>query len=231
MSSANCFTPTWLPRQSGTRSSSCRSRTSPKAGHQQFLALELLRRPGGQRILSLEPDLRPFDVALGVRLPGHEQPLERLGNPDVHGFVRSPQLRLGLLRLEGVEVQRFPVVPNRIPCQELANGALQFPEPIRIGREHDQRIAIAPRAVAPRFQDGKCLLPCRAAGVLRGVRELRPKNHQPGRSLVRNVGARTTGMDLAEGVTFTGLPAQPPGDFFVDIVIRSSGWPGRRPAG
>ena len=104
------------------------------------------------------------------------------------------------------KIQRHSFIPDRIPGNELPDRLVQFLEPGGIRAEKDQGVPIVPGAGATAIKDVGGLLPCRAVGILRRVRVLRPQDHQPGLAVVGNVAAGHAGMDFGKIASGTRPP-------------------------
>ena len=121
-------------------------------GHQQFVVLQLLARPHRQRILAGEPEGLPLDGRgrVAILLHRHQQPLVGLRQPGLDGAVRHGLLRLGLLHLLRVQVQRRHLLgQDRLPGQVLAHCLVQVLQPRPVRGEKHQGVAVEPRRGAP----------------------------------------------------------------------------------
>jgi hypothetical protein len=121
-------------------------------GDQGFVVPELLADPGGEGVVARgEAERLPLDGRLG-RLPGGgQEPVVDLGDSRGDGAVGGDPLGLGLL---GVEVEDELLGEDGLPGEVLPGGLVEVLSAGRVGGEEDERVAVGPRGVAARLEDG-----------------------------------------------------------------------------
>jgi hypothetical protein len=146
----------------------------------------------------VEGERPPLEGRQGRLLGGGQEPVVDFGDAGGDGSVGGDSLGLGLLDLLWVEVEDELFGEDGLPGEVVASGLVEVLEAGLVGGEEDEGVAVEPRGIAARLEDGP-VGDLGGAGGLLAVGVVAAEDDQSGVEFVGNVEARGwQWMDPAE---------------------------------
>ena len=85
---------------------------------------------------------------------GREQPLPGFGQLRLYGFVGGLLLRFRLARLVRIQIERFPLVQDRLPGKVQTHRRVKVLQAHPVRRKEHERVAVEPGRIAAHFENG-----------------------------------------------------------------------------